>query len=87
MAGVSKIDVTYASDVRHDDFSAEFWCSEVMWGEMSFDANASSYEGAYTLTIHSGQGTDPIVISVAELERALQTAKWRIAPVRPALDN
>jgi hypothetical protein len=82
MAGVSKIDVTYASDVRHDDFSAEFWCGEVMWGEMAFDANASNYEGAYTLTIYSERGTDPIVLSVAELERALQIAKYRITPSR-----
>lgn len=87
MENLSKIDVTYASDVQRDDFFAEFECDGDTWGEMAFNANAASYEEAYVLTLFGSQSTSNIVLSVAELERVLQTAKWRITPVRDESDN
>mgnify|MGYP006915233461 CR=1 FL=1 len=61
----------------------EFEAGEIVWGEMAFNSEAKYYEEAYTLTIFGEPGEVSIVLSVAELERVLQIAKWRITPARP----
>ncbi len=81
MADCAKIDVTYASDVIRDDFFAEFYCNGEQWGEMAFHPGTMAYEQAYTLTLFPAQSSTPIVVSVGELERVLQIAKWRITPI------
>jgi hypothetical protein len=81
MPELRKIEMTYASDIVRDDFFAEFWCDGKMLGEMSFNHKAAAYEQAYVLTLYGPHSSSPVALSVGELERLLQMAKWRITPI------
>lgn len=79
----SKVDVVCASNIIDDTFLAEFSCGEDTWGHLAFNPEATNYAEAYTLTLYGSIPSEPFTVSVAELEQALQIAKWRVTPIRP----
>ena len=81
MLKATPLSVTYFSDINRDLYVAEFWCGETMWGELVHNEDAKTYDDAYSLTVYGGQPGQPCIVNVAELEKLIQEAKWRLAPL------